>query len=167
MQTQEIEKWIRGDNPPSIMHSARTAIAGVLSFLAARLFHMQEAYWAPIATFIVMQSTLGAALPVSVERLVGTVLGAFAGGLAAAYWPGNILVFGIGVFTLGLVCQLLRIVRAAYRYAGITLVIVMLVPRVHAPWLIAFHRFIEVSIGLVMGLVVTAVWPERDASTKS
>jgi len=46
--------------------------------------------------------------------------------------------------------------------AGITLAIVMLVVRVAPTWLVAAHRFAEVSIGIAVGLAVTAVWPERD-----
>ena len=47
------------------MHSARTAVAAVASVLVARLFRLPEAYWAPIATIVITQSSLGAALKVS------------------------------------------------------------------------------------------------------
>jgi uncharacterized membrane protein YccC len=59
-----------------------------------------------------------------------------------------------------LICAVLRLERNAYRYAGVTLAIVMLVTREGGVWTIAAHRFIEVSIGIVVGLVLTAVWPE-------
>jgi uncharacterized membrane protein YccC len=62
---------------------------------------------------------------------------------------------------LGLLCTVLRLERNTYRYAGITLAIVMLVPRDKAAWIVAEHRFIEVSIGIVIGLIITAIWPER------
>ena len=52
--------------------AARTALAAVVSFLVARLLRIPEAYWATISTIIVMQSTLGAALTVSWQRLAGT-----------------------------------------------------------------------------------------------
>ena len=51
---------------PVVMHSLRTAIAGVASLLVARLFRLPEAYWAPITTMVITQSSLGAALTVSV-----------------------------------------------------------------------------------------------------
>ena len=51
------------DNPTSLVLAARTAVAAVVSYLIARLFHLPEAYWAPISTVIGMGSTLGAALP--------------------------------------------------------------------------------------------------------
>ena len=38
---------------------------------------MPEAYWAAIATLLVMQSTLGATLMISIERIAATAVGAF------------------------------------------------------------------------------------------
>jgi uncharacterized membrane protein YccC len=152
---------IARENPSTLKHSARTAVAGAISLLVARLFRLPEAYWAAITTLIVMQSTLGAALPISVQRFAGTAVGAAAGALAGTYFPGNALAFGIAVFVMGIICTALRVERAAYRYASITLAIVMLVDRAKSEWVIAVHRFFEVSIGIGVGLVITAVWPEH------
>jgi uncharacterized membrane protein YccC len=149
------------DNPSTITHSARTAVAAVVSLLVARLFGLPEAYWASITTLIVMQSTLGAALPISAQRLAGTAVGAAAGALIGTYFPENVLLFGIGVFAIGALCAAFRVERSAYRYAGITLAIIMLIPRSNSKWVIAAHRFCEVSIGIAVGLALTAVWPER------
>jgi len=138
--------------------SARTALAAVASFLIARLLRMPEAYWAAISTIIVLQSTLGAALTISWQRFAGTVLGAAAGGLLSTYFRANLAVFGAGVFLLGLICAFLR-VRNAYRFAGVTLAITMLIPRDSPAWVAAEHRFVEVSVGIAVGLAITAVWP--------
>jgi uncharacterized membrane protein YccC len=68
------------ENPSSITHSVRTAVAAVVSLLVARLFRLPEAYWAAISTLkIVMQSTLGTALPISAQRFAGTAVGAAVG----------------------------------------------------------------------------------------
>jgi uncharacterized membrane protein YgaE (UPF0421/DUF939 family) len=153
------------DNPSTLEHSARTAVAAVLSLLVARLFRLPEAYWASISTLIVMQSTLGAALPISAQRLAGTAMGVIAGGFAAAYFPGNALVFGIAVFLLGILCAGLRVERGAYRYASVAVAIITLVPRADQAWIIAVHRFVEVSIGIAVGLAITAFWPEHRSRT--
>ena len=149
------------ESPPTLTDSLRTALAAVLSVLVARLFRLPESYWAAIATLIVMQSSLGASLPISMQRFVGTILGAIAGGFAGTYFPGNVAAFGVAVFALGLLCAALKVERAAYRYAGITLVIIMLVSRAENEWVIAMHRFFEISIGIAVGLAVSAAWPER------
>jgi len=77
------------------------------------------------------------------------------------YFPGNVAAFGVAVFVIGLLCTALKMDRGAYRHAGFTLAIVMLVPRVGNVWVIATHRFFEVSIGVVVGLGLSAAWPER------
>ena len=77
------------------------------------------------------------------------------------YFPGNVAAFVIAVFVIGLLCAALKMDRGAYRHAGFTLAIVILVPRVGNVWVIATHRFFEVSIGVVVGLVLSAAWPER------
>jgi uncharacterized membrane protein YccC len=153
--------WLHVDQR-ELIHAARTAIAAVASLLIARLFRLPDPYWAAIATMIVMQSTLGAAWTVSKDRFAGTALGAAAGGLLATYAGQSVAVFAAGVFALGVLCSILRIDRSAYRYAGITLVIVMLIARTEPAWIIAIHRFIEISVGIAVGLILTAVWPESE-----
>ena len=153
-------KWEQ-ENLPSVVHSIRTAIAATLSLAVARLFGLPEAYWAAIATLVVMQSTLSATLLISIERIAATALGALAGALVASYFTGNLLAFAAAVFVLGLLCARFRMERTAYRYAGVTLAIIVLIPRPHAAWIIALHRFFEVSVGILVALAVVAVWPER------
>lgn len=46
------------------------------------------------------------------------------------------------------------------RSSGITLAIVLLVPRTEPAWSLAFHWFAEVSIGVA--LVFAVVWPEAE-----
>lgn len=137
-----------------LSHSVRTAIAATASFLIARLFRLPEAYWAPITTLVITQSSLGTALAVSWQRFVGTILGALVGAVVAAFGP-HVLVFGICVLILGFLCTLVRSDRSAYRFAGVTLAIVLLIPRSNPPWQIALHRFAEVSIGLGAALLLT------------
>ena len=149
------------DNPTSLVQAGRTAVAAVVSYLIARLFLLPEAYWAPISTLIGMQSTLGATLPVSVQHFAGTAIGAAVGAVTATYFHGNVWAFGGAVLIVGLLFAFLRVERSAYRYAATTLVIVMLVTRSTSAWRIATHRFFEVSIGIAVGLVVSALWPEQ------
>lgn len=148
---------------PIVLHSMRTAVVAVASLLAARLFRLPQAYWAPITSLVITQSSLGAALTVSWKRFVGTALGAIVGGVVASYFKPGALVFGIFVFLLGLVCAVVRADRSAYRFGGITLAVVLLVPRTESGWQIALHRFAEVSIGIAVALVFAWVWPEREA----
>jgi uncharacterized membrane protein YccC len=139
------------ENPPTLTHSVRTAIAAVVSLVIARLFPLPETYWASISTLIVMQPNLGEALPISAQRIVGTAIGATFGGFVAMYFPGNLVAFGVAVFAIGVLCAALKMDRGAYRHAGFTLAIILLVPRAGNEWVIAIHRFFEVLIGVVVG----------------
>ena len=122
---------------------------------------MPEAYWAAIATLVVMQSTLGATLTLSVERIVASALGASLGAIASTYCGSNLFIFALTIFLLGILSFVLRLERSGYRYASVTLTIIVLIPRTGAPWIIAAHRFIEVSIGILVALAVVAIGEER------
>jgi uncharacterized membrane protein YgaE (UPF0421/DUF939 family) len=148
---------------PVVAHSARTAVAAVASVLVARLFRLPEAYWALITTLVVAQSSLGAALIVSWQFLVGTALGAVVAAMVASLLGPSLFVFGASIFVLGPACAIARSDRSAFRFAGVTLAIVLLIPGRNPVWQIAVHRFAEVCIGIAVALILTVVWPEREA----
>jgi uncharacterized membrane protein YccC len=145
-----------------VVHSARTAVTAVVSLAIARLFRLPEAYWAPITTLVITQSSLGAALAVSLERLAGTALGVAVGAILATYFSPHALTFGAGVFILGLLSAAVHSDRSAYRFGGVALAIVLLVPRTRPAWQIAWHRFAEVSIGIGVALAMTVLWREKE-----
>src|SRR5438034_1656791 len=147
---------------PVMAHSARTAIAAIASLLVARFFRLPEAYWAPITTLVITQSSLGAALAVSWQRFAGTVLGAVVGAIVANQFGPHVLVFGASVFTLGLLRAAVGSDLTAYRFGSTTLAIVLLVPRAGPAWRVAFHRFAGVSIGIGVALLLATLWPEMD-----
>ena len=95
---------------------------------------------------------------------MGTALGAAVGAIVASYFGPRVLVFAASVFILGLLCALVRSDHSAYRFGGVALTIVLLIPQTGPPWKIAFHRFAEVSIGIAVALVMTVVWPEREVT---
>lgn len=151
-----------GLNRQSVEHGVRTTVAAMVSLAIAQMLRLPEPYWATVSTMVVTQSTLGAALTISGQRFAGTALGASAAVLLANHLGSSMVAFATGVFGLGLVCAVLRLAHPAYRFAGITLAIVVLVPRGVPVWIVATHRFLEVSLGIAAGLAITAVWPERE-----
>ena len=70
-------------------------------------------------------------------------------------------------FFVGLLPIAFRLEKTAYRYASITLTIIVLIPRSGAPWIIALHRFLEVSVGIIVALAVVALWPEHQPSAQT
>ena len=151
-------------NLPSITHAIRTAVAAAASVIIARLVQMPEAYWAAIATLVVMQSTLGATLTLSIERIVATAVGASVGALEANFFGANLVAFAVAIVLIGLLSIAFRLEKTAYRYASITLAIIVLIPRSASAWTIALHRFLEVSVGIIVAVAVVALWPEHQRS---
>ena len=141
----------------TIADSARTALAAVVALVAARALKLPEFYWAPISAIVIMQSVLDP-LKVSWQRFAGTGLGVLLGAVLATISGPNALAYGAGIFACGVICWLFR-VGNAYRFAGIALSIVFLIARERSPWVVAEHRFIEVSLGIAVALGVTTVWP--------
>jgi uncharacterized membrane protein YccC len=160
IRLMKIWSWQR-ENLRSVRHAARTALAATASLLIARLIGMPEAYWSAITTIVVMQSNLGATLTLSIERIVAGALGTSLGAIESTDFGRNIVAFGLAIFLLGLIARLFQMEKTGYRYAGVTLAIVVLIPRTNPPWYIATHRFIEVSIGILIALGVAAIWLEE------
>src|SRR5436309_13920623 len=101
MLLMKLWSWQK-ENLPSIRHSVRTALAATASVIIARLVQMPEAYWAAIATLVVMQSTLGATLTLSIERIAATVVGASVGAPEANHFRVNLVAFAVAIFFIGL-----------------------------------------------------------------
>ena len=146
------------ENLPSISHAFRTAVAATISILLGRLVGLPEAYWAAIATVVVMQSPVSSTVPLAIQRIVASALGASFGAIDSIYFGANLFVFALAMLLLGLVSFVLRLEKVGYSYAGITLVIIVLIPRAEAPWIAAAHRFAEVSLGILVALAVVAIW---------
>ena len=146
------------ENLPSVWHAVRTAIAATLSVLLARLVRMPEAYWAVIASLVVMQSPLSSTVPLAIQRIVASALGASLAVIESVCFRANLIAFAFTIFVLGLLSMAFRLERVGYSYAGMTLAIVVLIPRSEAPWIAAAHRCAEVSIGILVALAVVALW---------
>src|SRR2546427_7451848 len=150
--------WARrlGLSREALINSARTAVATVASLLLARSLKLPEFYWAPISTIVILLSTINP-LTLAWQRFAGTALGAALGALIATYFRPSWMVYGAGIFACGIVCLFLRL-ESAYRFAAITLSIVLLIAHERAPWIVASHRFVEVSLGIAVALLTAEVW---------
>jgi len=140
----------------ALLHSLRTAVAAILSLMLAHALKLAEFYWAPISTIVILLSPSDP-LALSWQRFAGTALGAVVGAVIATYFPMNWMVYGAGILVCGILSALLRL-GAAYRFAAITLSIILLIAHTRAPWVVAYHRFVEVSLGIAVALVVTKIW---------
>jgi uncharacterized membrane protein YgaE (UPF0421/DUF939 family) len=133
--------------------------------LLARLLNLPEFYWAPISAIVILLSASDP-LTTAWQRFAGTALGAAVAALIATFLHPSWIVYGAGIFICGILSAVLRI-GSAYRFAAIALSIVLLIAHVRPPWIVALHRFIEVSLGIAVALIVGAVWPAPKAESSS
>lgn len=96
------------------------------------------------------RTAVAATLTLSVERIVATAVGASVGALEANYFAANLVAFALAIILIGLLSIAFRLEKTAYRYASITLAIIVLIPRSAPAWTIALHRFLEVSVGILL-----------------
>src|SRR6202140_4099755 len=130
-------------NRDSLLDSLRTTFAAVVAMLLARILKLPEYYWAPISTIVIVQSTIPPRT-LGWQRFVGTALGAVLGAALATFFSPSAWVYALGLLLCGAIAFLLR-VEGAYRFSGITLSIIFLIPHTSAPWIVGWHRFLEVS----------------------
>jgi uncharacterized membrane protein YgaE (UPF0421/DUF939 family) len=143
----------------TLLDAARTTVAAVLAMLLARLLRLPEFYWAPISAIVIIQSTIDPKI-IAWQRFAGTALGAAMGALIATVFPAspsNAWVYGGAIFLCGVICVLLRF-RGAYRFAAITLSIILLIAHTRVATIVAWHRFVEVSLGIGVALAIALLW---------
>lgn len=150
--------WIGriGITRETLMESLRAAVATVISMLVARELHLSEFFWAPVSTIVVILSPKDR-LTVAWQRFVGTAVGVVLGALIATYFSFNWMIYGAGIFVCGIVSAVLRL-GTAYRFAAIAMSIVVLIAHRISPWIVAAHRFAEVSLGIAVALAISALW---------
>ena len=78
-------------------------------------------------------------------------------------WGNQLWAFGVAATITVLCCAVLRLDRS-YRLACVTVAIVMLIKSAGPPWKIALHRFLEVALGIVVALAISALPPKAPPS---
>lgn len=146
-----------------IRHAIRVSAAVGAAFALATLLRLPQGYWAVFTAVIVVQSSLGATITASMERLMGTVVGALTGAVAAYFhtkWPefGG-LILCVTVALLAFVVS----VRPALKVAPVTAVIMLIGQTTHMdPLIAASLRVAEITVGSLVGVAATLlIFPAR------
>jgi uncharacterized membrane protein YccC len=116
-------------NGAALRLCVRMTLAGIVAYALALLFAFPQGYWAVFSAIIIMQASVGGSVKATIDRVIGTLGGAFAGGAVAYFTPHSDPV-GVGIaLLLALVpVSLLAALLPSFRIAPVTAVIVLLTP---------------------------------------
>jgi uncharacterized membrane protein YccC len=143
----------------------RITAAGLFSFVLGEALTLPQSYWAVFTAVLVVQTSVGGSFKAALDRLIGTVSGAVYGALVATLVPHNdALTLGTALFVSLAPLAVLASLNASFRVAPVTAVILLLgnTGAAEGPLLAAFFRTVEVTLGGIVGLIVSlVVFPAR------
>ncbi|WP_392532557.1 aromatic acid exporter family protein [Nostoc sp. C117] len=138
----------------------KIAIASVISFLIAQGLQWEYPFYAVIAAIIVMSSTHGSTLKLSIQRLIGTAIGAIAGAIFAIALGSNSWSLALCVFLTIFFTSYWKLNEAAKLAAYVAAIVIL--SHSQSPWLYAWHRFLETFLGIGVALLVNnLIFPAR------
>ena len=159
-----IRDWV-DRNAGTIRAGIRATVAGILSYAVSAALGLHEPYWSVITSLLVIQSTVGASLQSSLDRVAGTIGGAIYGGLIGSLMPWYDLPSILIALTIALVpLTLLAAASSRYRIAPVTAVLALVLPRSTDTGALQFvlERIIEVALGGGVAVAVAfLVLPSR------
>ncbi|HTH54228.1 MAG TPA: FUSC family protein [Edaphobacter sp.] len=143
-------------------HVITTAIAAWICLVLARWFRLSQGYWACISSIVMVHMKVTDTWAIARDRIAGTAVGALMGWGAVSIWHGHALIYGLAILLSGLLTPALRF-KSGGGFAGVAATIVMLVPTSHPHWEMAEGRFIEVSLGILVSVIVSQlIWRESE-----
>lgn len=152
----------RGDE---LRLALRMTVSGVVAFALAELFRLEQGYWAVFTAIIVVQASVGRSLKTGIDRLLGTIGGAAYGALVGLALPhADPVMRGVTLAAAVAPLALLAALRASFRIAPVTAVIVLLSTAGESvgPLAAAAGRVSEIGLGCLVGLAVSLlVLPAR------
>jgi uncharacterized membrane protein YccC len=143
--------------------AVRILAACAISYAGAKLIGLPEPYWALVTAVVVTQPVFGDTLSAGRDRVIGTLIGALVGlGVIEAATTGFsiFILFWIALVPLAI----LTAVKPNLRLCCITLIIVVLVPSAGAPFARPLERIVEILLGTLASVAVSAAIPTRQTA---
>lgn len=143
----------------------RVTVGAAGAYAIASALHLRLPLWAVLTSLIVTQMSVGRSLKATRDYMFGTVGGAIYGGAIAVLIPhsGELALLALLVLAVAPLA-FVGAINPSLNAATVTAVIVLLVPTMsHVdPLDLAIDRLMEVTIGAVVGLLVSFfVLPSR------
>jgi uncharacterized membrane protein YgaE (UPF0421/DUF939 family) len=143
----------------------RAAFAGMLAIVVAMAINLDNPYWAGITAFGMLQQDVAATLSRSFDRILGTIIGAVLGYMAAATAADHVIfaTLCVAIVSFTLYAQ----ARAEHSYAvllvGVTSLLVMFgsLSTSDAALSLAVYRGLEIVVGATAASLVDLLTPDR------
>jgi uncharacterized membrane protein YccC len=154
---------------PRARGALRTALATVLATLVALALHLDNPWWAAITGMVIVQADRTATLARSVDRVIGTTIGAAIGYLGAAAVADHLLFLSLVAGCTGFVIYAQE--RAEHSYAfllgGVTVVLVLFgsLAQPGAAFHLAVYRALEIYVGVAVACFVDFALAEPAAGS--
>jgi len=131
----------------------KTAIAVIIVVQLFIILNWDSPFYAAIAAVIGMQNTVENSYKVSINRMIGTVIGGIVGFLLTILFGNNTIIIGLGIILVIAICNHFNKVNAVV-ISCIVLIAIMTNLKDKLPHIYAIHRVFETSIGLFVAIIV-------------
>jgi uncharacterized membrane protein YccC len=146
--------------PAYLWQAARIFAACAISYGIPALIGLEEAYWAPISAIYVAQPELQTTFAAARDRVIATLIGAVTG--LAVLQAARSGVHSMPLFWGALIpLSILSAVRPNLRLSCTILVILVLVPSTGPVLARPLERILEILLGTLVAIAVTAATPIR------
>ncbi|MCL1125886.1 FUSC family protein [Shewanella surugensis] len=148
---------------PHVQLTLKASLAVVLALFLAVLFQTQEPYWAGISAFVAIQPTVGNTIAKSLERMIGTIIGAMLGIVVIALFITQPIMFSISIFMFAFLGIYFASVIETKAYTwlfiyvtGIMILLAGLNNPTPANFInVAFFRSLEIIIGVLSSMFIS------------
>jgi uncharacterized membrane protein YccC len=148
-----------------VRYAIRTAVGAALALFFYKWFEIDHGYWLAFTVIIVTQPYFGATIRKAADRIIGTVLGGFAGGMILRL-PAGLHLQEIMLF----VCSILMVYYIRKRYPvavffmTVSLVLVFSIDQAFDPdllWIRALSTLAGAAIAVVAGFALLPAWDSK------
>jgi uncharacterized membrane protein YccC len=146
-----------------LRQTARVLIGSMLAYIAYRLLHLPQGYWAVFTVIIVLQGSIASTLGAALDRLVGTIAGALIGGAATIAIQHGDVTTGLALTIVVGLTAFAAAVRPQLKVAPVTAAILLLTqPQGAHIASYVVDRILEIALGGFIGVAVSVlVFPAR------
>lgn len=174
---EQIKKDIHLQINTFSLHSSQTRLAFqasaavILAIFLAVLLQTQDPYWAGISAFISTQPTVGNTVSKSIERMIGTLIGAVSALIIVSLFLTQPAIFSIAIFLLAFIgiyfTSVIENKTYTWMFFYVTGIMILLAglnnPTPSNFVDVAFFRSFEIIIGVLSGCIISLVFSSQHA----